>query len=121
MANTPRLVMPEISESQASKSVTHNSALRVLDALVMCCVIDKDLSEPPGSPSDGDMYIVGATASSGSDWTGEEDSIAYYGNTAWEFHTPEEGWLAFVKDEGIFYYYAGASAGWQSLAGGIGS
>ena len=36
--------------------LTHNEALRTLDALVQLMVLDKDLASPPGSPADGDRY-----------------------------------------------------------------
>jgi hypothetical protein len=108
--------MPEISEAQASKYVTHNSALRVLDALVQATVIDKDLTVPPGSPSDGDAYIVGTTDSSSGDWQGHDDDVAYYQSSGWVFATPIEGWLAYVQDEGVYYTFWGASIGWAQEA-----
>lgn len=113
MADTPKLIMPEIAENQASKYVTHNSALRVLDSLVQCTVLDKDLDEPPSGPTDGDTYIV-AAPSSASEWNGHDDEIAYYENTAWAYREPEEGWLVFVQDENTLYVYNGSA--WVELA-----
>jgi hypothetical protein len=120
MANTPKLSIPEIGESQASKYVTHNEALRFLDALCQATIIDKDLTEPPGSPSDGDTYIVGATPSGASAWTGHDDDIAYYDGTSWDFHTPSEGWRVWILDEDEPYVFVGASAGWAREATVIG-
>lgn len=108
MANTPRLDMAEISESQASKYVTHNSALRVLDALVQAVVADKDLTAAPGGESDGDTYLIIA-ADSGDDWDGHENDIAYYSSSAYTYHTPEEGWTVYVQDENAFYTFNGSS------------
>jgi hypothetical protein len=104
--------MPEISVSQSQKEVTANETFRVVDALCQCTVIDKDLSDAPGSPSDGDTYIVGPSPSSGDDWDGETDHIAYYSSSYWVFHVPEEGWRVWVQDEDEAYVYASASAGW---------
>lgn len=112
MANTPNLDAPELTESQAGKATTLNESLRILDGAVQCVVIDKDDSEPPSGPSDGDRYIVDETPSSASDWAGQDNKIAHYVNTAWEFITPLEGWRAFVQDEDEFYVYLGASLGW---------
>lgn len=112
MAITPKLSMPEISVSQSQKEVTANETFRVVDALCQCTVIDKDLSDAPGSPSDGDTYIVGPSPSSGDDWTGETDHIAYYSSSSWAFHTPEEGWRVWVQDEDEAYVYQSASTGW---------
>jgi len=115
MANTPKLTLPEISESQSGKALTINAALRILDVLVQASAIDKDLTAPPGSPSDGDTYIVGATDSTSGNWNGHDDEIAYYQSSAWVFLTPNEGWRFWVKDENLLYVYQSASAGWMSL------
>ena len=57
---TPRPICcyPYILAAQAQKHVTHNEALRLLDGLVQLSVLDRDLTAPPGSPADGDRYIV---------------------------------------------------------------
>lgn len=52
---TPKLLMPELSTSQAQKEVTHNDALRVLDGLVQLGVVTKGLSTPPVSPANGGL------------------------------------------------------------------
>ena len=111
MSDSPKLALPEIAVDQASKYITHNEALRVLDALVQATIIDKDLYEAPASPSDGDTYIVAATPASDDDWAGETDSIAYFSNTAWIFVTPEVGWRVWVQDENVAYLYQGDSSG----------
>lgn len=54
MASSPHLALPYLEAAQAQKHVTHNEALRALDAVVMLAVLDRDLASPPGSPSDGD-------------------------------------------------------------------
>jgi len=55
MASSPNLVLPFIEAAQAQKHVTHNEALRVLDAAVQLSVLDRDLTAPPSNPSDGDL------------------------------------------------------------------
>ena len=120
MTDTPRVGMPELAAAQGNPEITHNEALRIMDALVMCVVADKDLSEPPGAPSDGDMYIVGPTPSSGSAWNGEEDDIAYYKNTDWIYITPQDGWRVYVLDETGIYEFQGSS-GWVSVETSVGA
>ena len=44
---TSNLLLPYILAAQAQKHVTHNEALRKLDALVQISVIDRDLAAPP--------------------------------------------------------------------------
>lgn len=63
MTLTPNLLLPFIAQSQAQKEVTHNAGLTVLDALAQISVKSRAMAAPPGSPADGDRYIVptGAT------------------------------------------------------------
>ena len=79
-------------------------------------VIDKDLTAPPGSPSEGDRYIVGPSATGA--WSGHDDDIAEYSESAWEFYTPAEGWRVDIKDENVVYRYSGTS--WIFGGGGEG-
>ena len=55
---TPNLGLPYIMAAQSQKHVTHNEALRALDAIVQLSVLDRDLAAPPGSPANGDRYIA---------------------------------------------------------------
>ncbi len=41
-----------------TEAVTHNEAIRALDAIVQLAVLDRDLAAPPGSPGEGARYIV---------------------------------------------------------------
>jgi hypothetical protein len=74
-------------------------------------VLDKDLTAPPGSPSEGDRYIVAATATG--DWATHETEIAQYTDSAWEFIEPNIGYCLTVEDELIMYVFNGSS--WVSL------
>ena len=109
MADTPNLQMPLMSASQAQKHVTHNDALRVLDATVMLSIIDRDLTAPPGSPSEGDRYIPASVATG--DWAGEEGNVAVYQNAAWAFYDPAEGWECWVEDEVLTLRFDGINWG----------
>lgn len=80
-------------------------------------IIDRDLTSPPGSPADGDRYIVGGGATG--DWAGEDDNIAVFDADAstageWVFYTPSEGWVAYIEDEEKLSAYKGASVGWSA-------
>ena len=74
MEQSPNLALPYIMPAQAQKHVTHNEAVRMLDALVQLAVLDRDLATPPGSPQDGDRHIV-APDSTG-DWSGRAGESA---------------------------------------------
>ena len=116
MADTNRLVLPLLAASQAQKHVTVNEALKLLDAIIQAGVIDKDLTAPPGSPSEGDIYIVGGSATG--DWSGQDDDLAIYQDGAWVFITPLNGFITFVADESTLYVF---NSSWTSLAGLLGA
>ena len=114
MDATSNLSLPFIVAAQAQKHVTHNEALRALDAIVQLAVLDKDLSAPPGSPVEGARYIVGPAPSGA--WAGQAGKIAAYQDAAWAFYAPREGWLAWVADEDRFYAWEGSA--WAALPAG---
>lgn len=117
MDSTPNLALPYIMPAQAQKHVTHNEALRALDAIVHLAVQDKDLSTPPASPAAGVRYIVGASPSGA--WAGHANDIAAWQDEAWAFYTPVAGWLAWVHDESQLYLFSGG--GWTAAPAGSGS
>ena len=99
--------LPYILAAQAQKHVTHNEALRLLDGLVQLSVRDQDLTAPPGSPADGDRYIVGSGATG--DWAGWYLNVALWTDGAWLRLPPRTGWRAWVEDEGLLLVYDGAA------------
>lgn len=115
MADTNRLVLPLLAAAQAQKHVTVNEALKLLDAIVQAGVIDKDLTAPPGGESEGDIYIVGGSATG--DWAGQDADLAIYQDGGWVFVTPLNGFIAFIADETTLYVY---NSGWTSLANLLG-
>ena len=111
MSDSTNLQHPYLDGAQAQKHVTVNEGLRKLDALVLLAVEDKDLSSPPGSPSDGARYVPAATASGL--WSGKENYVAHYVDGAWEFYSPREGFTAYMRDEDRFYFYDGSA--WTAI------
>lgn len=99
MENSEILKLPYILPSQAQKHVTHNEAIRQLDALVQLSVVSMDVSEPPDEPAAGSRFIVGENASG--EWAGLEGQVVAYLDGAWTTFEPVEGWLAYVEDQGI--------------------
>jgi len=107
MDETPNLGLPYIAAAQSQKHVTHNEAIRELDAVVQLSVRDRDLTAPPASPENGDRYIVAGVASG--EWSGREGEIAAFQDGAWAFHAPREGWLAWVGDEDMLVAFDGTA------------
>lgn len=101
------------------------------DALIQCHVKDKDLTTPPASPVNGDMYIVAASPTGA--WVGQAGKLAYYyvipangsngatGTSGWQFFTPRKGWRTHVEDENADYQYNGSAWVIASSGGGGGS
>ncbi|MEQ1942181.1 DUF2793 domain-containing protein [Mesorhizobium sp. VNQ89] len=97
MENSANLELPYIMPSQAQKHVTHNEAIRKLDALVQLSVLDRDLTTPPASPTDGDRYLVAADGTGA--WAGKDGKIAAWQDGAWAFLAPKAGWMLWLEDD----------------------
>jgi hypothetical protein len=111
---TPNLLLPYIMAAQAQKHVTHNEALRRLDAIVHLAVADRDLASPPVSPVEGRRYIVAPGASGA--WAGQTNTIAAFQDGAWAFYAPLEGWLVWIADEDVLLSWTGTA--WSPASGG---
>jgi hypothetical protein len=115
LTETPHLLLPYIAPSQAQKHVTHNEALRLLDALVQLSVLSR-LAVPPVNPVDGARYLVLPSATGV--FAGQVGKIASFVDSQWLFMAPEEGWLSYVLAEGRQYVYRNAL--WQDhIATGV--
>jgi len=80
-------------------------------------VIDRDLTTPPVSPSKGDRYII---AGIGGAWSGGTiNDVAQYNGATWDFATPLEGWITWIKDENKYYKFDGST--WSEYLGQAGT
>lgn len=113
MTDTVHLGMPFIEGSQAQKHVTHNEALRILDAVVQIGVLDTDRTAPPITPANGDRHIVASGATGA--WAGHVDAVAAYEDGAWRFLAPKLGWCAWSDADGALRVYDGTA--WIDVAG----
>lgn len=95
--STEILSLNEIVESQASKYITHNTALRQLEAQLVR-VLSKTTTAQPGSPANGNTYIIPASAT-GTDWAGQDGKIGHFYSNAWVFYAPIEGQRLWVNNE----------------------
>ena len=118
MPETVLLGLPLLVAEQAQKHVTHNEALRALDAIVQLSVKDRDLAAPPGSPAEGDRYIVAASPTGV--WAAHAADIAVWQDGAWDFHDPREGWRCWVDDENVFLIFNGSAwVDWGAALGAL--
>lgn len=105
---SPRAKLPVMLASQAQKNVTFNEAINQLDALICCSVATRADSAPPGSPSDGDAYVIAAGPTGA--WTGKAGSIAVSTDGVWVFYTPYIGLTVYSQDETALLIYT--ISGW---------
>lgn len=116
MADTPNLVLPYLAANQSQKHVTVNEALRRLDALVQVTVQGAALATPPGSPVEGQRWIVAAAATGA--WVGQSGKIAAWQDGAWVFYAPLDGWTAVdVSTDTLLMFNAGTGT-WASIITG---
>lgn len=94
---TARLGLPYIAAAQAQKHVTHNAALRQLDALAHLTLESLTRTAPPGALSDGQCWFVAPGASGA--WAGKAGTVAAYEAGAWDFYALRAGFVAYVADE----------------------
>ena len=111
----PNLNLPILSPSQSQKHVTHNEALRILDALTQLAVLSETLDTPPTEPDAGARYLVPAGGQDG--WAGQDGQIASYEQGAWLFYAPQPGWRIYVIDAAQLKVFDGA--GWQAVGGSL--
>lgn len=102
--STPLLSLPEIQENQASKYITHNEGIALIEALITR-VLSRSNSGPPTSFSNGDTYII--DSATGVWENGSVNDIAHYYDSGWHFITPVEGLSIRCVDEGNQIYFDG--------------
>ena len=115
MSASPNLRLPYLDANQNQKTVTHNAALRMLDALVNLHVASTVLSAPPAAPNDGQCWIV-ASGGTGA-WLGKDLNVAAWQDGAWSFYAPNPGFVAYVDALGAALMWTGSA--WTSLLGAI--
>lgn len=113
MTTTPDFGLPQLAQSQANPDVTHNEAIQLLQALLNGA-IDRAVNAPPGSPSNGDVYILGAAPTGA--WAGQANKVAVRVGDAWRFvpngvaiGARHEGIRLWVRDEDAVYVWSGSA------------
>ncbi len=74
-------------------------------------VQDRDLSEPPASPSTKSKYIVKSPGAG--DWAGHDSAIAEWNGSAWDFVAADTDMGTNVLDENIMIYFDGTD--WEKV------
>lgn len=116
MTTTPVLGMTDLASGQSVPETTVNEHDRILEWFAAGAAIeDRDLSTPPGSPSDGQAWLVKATGTGA--WSGKDGKLALYVGTGFLYFTAKEGMRIWIKDEDKKSTFDG-SAWVDDVAGG---
>jgi hypothetical protein len=117
---TPNIDLPTSPAGPSNLSVAYNTAMQILDMLVVLVIQDRTLSAPP-STLVGDLgkrWIVGPTATGV--WAGHENDIAVcVGADLWTYFTPGSQWRGWVIADGAWYRYTGSAWIDDTAAGAI--
>lgn len=113
MTLTANLGLPFIEAAQAQKHVTHNEALRILDAATQIAVADSNRAAPPPSPAEGQRHIVDASPTGA--WAGKAKAIATWQDGAWAFLAPKNGWCVWSIADGALLVFDGSL--WRDTRG----
>jgi hypothetical protein len=112
---TPNRGIPYVPENTLDPAAGLNLSLDVIDAVMTPSVISIGDTAPPGSPADGDLYIVGVGTGA---WAGQNDNLARYRSEGafWQFYTGGTQ-VNFVLnlDDGLPYANLNDSNGWNVI------
>jgi len=127
MTTSADLGISYIAGQQAQPEITHNTALNQIQIL-QTGVISVALNTPPGSPAQGDTYILGASPTGV--WAGRANCLAGYFGTAWVFvpgndsngapitmGARHEGLKVYSKADNALYVWSGSA--WAASASGM--
>lgn len=117
MTTSNRLGITELEPTQADRSATVNEAIARLEggAVLFAC-IQVLLNTPPGSPAEGDFYIIGAAGTGV--WSSHNKQPTVYYNGAWLFYPLIEGMYADDQSADALYRYDGST--WTAVISGGG-
>ena len=107
--HSPNLALPYLWPAQAQKHVTHNEALTRLDALSQIVLAGLALTTPPDAPDIGSLWSVGPSATGA--WDGQDNQLALWDGTGWQFLAPKAGWIAWDQSASRLCRHDGTA--WQ--------
>lgn len=118
VSNGPRIPIMIAAADGDAFGTDFRKFLRAVHVLIQTSVKSKTLTAPPGSPANGDTYLVAASATGA--WNGHDLAIANWttDNPAtpsglWEFYGPTLGFHLFNEFDSVFYGYDGTA--WVAL------
>jgi hypothetical protein len=115
MPSTPRTAFDTWPSGITSADVPANNNVQRLDATLNAFVRSATTAAQPGSPANGDTYILPASPT-GAQWAGKATGTIAYFNVSWYFFTPYNGQRARVEDTGVYARYNAGAWGYETDA-----
>lgn len=112
----PKIGVMDKADNGDTYGVSMRQLFRMLQALIQANVRLVNTNTPPGSPSNGDTYALGAAPTGV--WAGFPGCIAYWTTdnpdsvtppTSWDFYSPLVGWVVFNDGDSQFYQWNGTT------------
>jgi hypothetical protein len=121
IVNGPKIVTMVSAANGDTYGDGERHQLRTQQALIQANVKNLTLSTPPGSPTNGDTYIVGSSPTGL--WAGQANAVAYWAvdaqdgpsitpniaTGAWEFYTPLAGWSVWDTNTNAIWRFNGTA------------
>lgn len=113
---TPRFGLVEWTEGTTQPQTIFNALQHTVDVFLAGGVKSRTTDAQPGSPAEGDCYIITATPS-GAAWSGfTQNYIAAFYDGAWTQYAPPGRYATYVDDEGVMILWDGAVYNVTSVA-----
>ena len=117
MANEPITGQPYQEAGSKQTDAVQNSTLNYFGAWVNCAVQSIGDTVPPGSPVNGQRFIVGASATGA--WATHDGEMAVY-RDGWQFHAPPAAGVPIIKNLDDGTDWECVAGVWAEKAGGDG-
>lgn len=114
--NTFNLNLSTWDEGNTEPNLVFNALLLAMDALIQFTP-EAITASPPGSPADGQAWIVDASATGA--WVGKDQQVAVAVPGGWLFYPPTEGWEGYVKNLDANYQFDGSIWGVSGEGGAV--
>lgn len=114
MATTPKFGLGQLVEGQTGGEVKFSEAMLQLDTLLHAKVINATTNTPPGSPTEGDTYLISSSPTGA--WSGKAGYITVYFGGQWKFFAKTAGmtiWDASLSVSSAFKIWDGSA--WRTV------